>query len=245
MIELINVTKIYNEGKKNECVALREVSFVIEDNEFVAIMGKSGAGKSTLLYLLGLIDTMTSGDIIINYRNTNNLNDSQKANIRNKELGIIMQDFALINNFSMLDNILLPISLDKGDKKDKIARAKALIDKLDLSDVPLNKPVKNLSGGQKQRVAIARALINEPNIILADEPTGSVDENAAWEVMEIFKSMHSEGKTIIIVTHDRDIANQCDRLIEIKKGEIVQDTKSKEIITRDYKKNIYEESRKH
>lgn len=221
MIRLENVSKIYNENGKNECKALTDVNLNINKNDFIAIVGKSGSGKTTLLNLLALIDNPTSGNVFLSDVNVNELSQNEKAKLRNKQIGIVVQDYALINHFSMLDNILLPTTLTKMSKEDKIKSASALIDSLDLADIPSKKPVKKLSGGQKQRVAIARALINNPDIILADEPTGSIDEEASEQVMDILKRLHKEGKTIIVITHDKDIANQCDRIIELKKGSIV------------------------
>lgn len=216
MISIQNIVKIYNKGKTNECIALSGVSFDIQENEMVAIIGKSGSGKTTLLNLLSTIDTPTSGDIIIDDKNIGEMSDTERAKLRNLTLGIVVQDYALINHYSMLDNILLPTTAKK-QPKDVKEKAKVLIEKLELGDIPLNKPVKKLSGGQKQRVAIARALINDPKIILADEPTGSIDAENSEKVINIFKQLKSEGKTIIIITHDKDIAESCDRIIELKK----------------------------
>lgn len=221
MIRLENVSKIYNENGKNECKALDNINLTINKNDFIAIVGKSGSGKTTLLNLLSLIDNPTSGNIFLSDVNVNDLPQNEKAKLRNTKIGMVVQDYALINHFSLLDNILLPTTLTKLSNEEKTNAANALIEKLDLSDIPSKKPVKKLSGGQKQRVAIARALINNPDIILADEPTGSIDEEASEQVMAIFKQLHQEGKTIIVITHDKEIANQCERIIELKKGSIV------------------------
>ncbi|MGI6702137.1 MAG: ABC transporter ATP-binding protein [Christensenellales bacterium] len=216
MIELKNITKIYGKGDKL-IRALNNVSFRVNDNEFLSIMGKSGAGKSTLLHLLACMDKPDEGTIIIDNEDLGKLKDSRLAEIRNKKIGIVLQEYGLINNFSIRDNIMLPCMIAKS--KDKVD-IEEIIKKLDVNEA-IDKPVKKLSGGQKQRIAIARALINNPDIILADEPTGSLDEETEEEIMKIFFRLNKEGKTIILITHDKDIAAQTHRTILLKKGEIV------------------------
>lgn len=217
MIELQNVTKIYNPKKHNQFRALNKISLVINDGEFCAIIGKSGSGKSTLLHILGLLDTF-SGKYIFGKRNITKLKESASSKLRAAKIGFVKQDFALIEEYSALDNVMLPLyPIRARDKKKKALKA---IAKLGISHLAA-KEVSQLSGGEKQRVAIARAIVNDPKIILADEPTGALDSKTAAEIMNVFRSLNSEGKTVIIVTHDLSIAKQCGRIIEISDGEIV------------------------
>ena len=217
MIELKNVTKIYNPKKHNQFRALNEISLIINDGEFCAVIGKSGSGKSTLLHILGLLDTF-SGEYIFGKRNIAKLKESASSKLRAAKIGFVKQDFALIEEYSALDNVMLPLYPIRA--RDKKKKALAAIKKLGISHLAA-KEVSQLSGGEKQRVAIARAIVNDPKIILADEPTGALDSKTAAEIMDVFKSLHSEGKTVIIVTHDLSIAKQCGRIIEISDGEIV------------------------
>lgn len=217
MIELKNVTKIYNPKKHNQFCALNKISLIINDSEFCAVIGKSGSGKSTLLHILGLLDTF-SGEYIFDNRNIARLKESTSSKLRAAKIGFVKQDFALIEEYSALDNVMLPLyPIGARDKKKKALTA---IEKLGISHLT-DKEVSQLSGGEKQRVAIARAIANDPKIILADEPTGALDSKTAAEIMDVFKSLNSEGKTVVIVTHDLSIAKQCGRIIEISDGEIV------------------------
>ena len=206
--------------KANEYEALHGVSCEISDGEMVAIIGKSGAGKSTLLHILACIDSYQSGEYTIDGTLVKNLSEGQYAQIRNEKIGIVMQDFALVEDFSALENVLIPLDFAKKkikNKKEKALEALKAVGMGDLSKKPCNK----LSGGQKQRVAIARAIVNEPAMILADEPTGALDTKTSAEIMELFKRLNKEGKTVVIVTHDPKVAEQCSRVIEVSDGKII------------------------
>ena len=220
MIKLDKIIKIYNPKKANEYEALHWVSCEISDGEMVAIIGKSGAGKSTLLHILACIDSYQSGEYTIDGTLVKNLSEGQYAQIRNEKIGIVMQDFALVEDFSALENVLIPLDFAKKkikNKKEKALEALKAVGMGDLSKKPCNK----LSGGQKQRVAIARAIVNEPAMILADEPTGALDTKTSAEIMELFKRLNKEGKTVVIVTHDPKVAEQCSRVIEVSDGKII------------------------
>lgn len=220
MIKLDKIIKIYNQKKANEYEALHGVSCEISDGEMVAIIGKSGAGKSTLLHILACIDSYQSGEYTIDGTLVKNLSEGQYAQIRNEKIGIVMQDFALVEDFSALENVLIPLDFAKKkikNKKEKALEALKAVGMGDLSKKPCNK----LSGGQKQRVAIARAIVNEPAMILADEPTGALDTKTSAEIMELFKRLNKEGKTVVIVTHDPKVAEQCSRVIEVSDGKII------------------------
>jgi len=220
MITLENVKKLYNKGKTNEFEALKGVSLSINDGEFVAIIGKSGAGKSTLLHILSCIDNYENGRYCIDDILVKKLSEKRLAEIRNAKIGIVMQDFALVDDFSCIENVLLPLDFSKDKVPDKKEKAMQALKSVGM-DSMAKKPVNKLSGGQKQRVAIARAIVNEPSIILADEPTGALDTKTADEIMELFHELNKNGHTVIIVTHDLEIANQCDRIIEISDGRII------------------------
>lgn len=218
MIELKNITKIYNPKKHNRFRALNGITFSVNDGEFCAIIGKSGSGKSTLLHIIGMLDTFSGGEYFLNGKNVSKFYERAAAKIRARSIGFVKQDFALIDEYSALDNVMIPLySIKASDKKKKALLA---IEKLGISKLA-DKDVSQLSGGEKQRVAIARAIVNDPKIILADEPTGSLDSKTAADIMSVFKRLNDDGKTVIIVTHDLGIANQCDRIIEISDGEIV------------------------
>lgn len=218
MIEICNVSKIYNYKKSNEFIALDNVSLKIEDGEFVSVIGKSGAGKSTLMHIIGCIDDFEKGEYILDGVNVNEMGSTKKAKLRNKKLGIVLQDFALIDEYTVEENIAVPLYFDKSVKKrkDMIKSAMELIGIEDLR----GKEIRKLSGGQKQRAAIARAIVNEPDIILADEPTGALDSKTGHEIMEVFKQLNNMGKTVIIITHDLEIAQQTKRIVEISDGKI-------------------------
>lgn len=192
MIKISNITKKYNPKKSNEFEALHGVSCEINDGELVAVIGKSGAGKSTLLHILACIDNYQEGEYTIDGTLVKNLSEKQYAKIRNEKIGMVMQDFAL-----------------------------AALKSVGIGELA-KKPCNKLSGGQKQRVAIARAIVNEPSMILADEPTGALDTKTSAEIMALFKSLNKQGRTVVIVTHDPKIAEQCDRIIEISDGRIVK-----------------------
>lgn len=217
-----HIKKVYNQGKANAYEALHDISMKINDSEMVAIMGTSGAGKSTLLHILACIDSYEDGEYWLDEVLVKNLSEKKLAHIRNQQIGMVMQDFALIEDFTAIQNVLFPIDFSSKKMKDKKKLAlKAL------SDVGMHeyaqKPVSKLSGGQKQRIAIARAIVNAPSIILADEPTGALDTKTSSEIMSLFLELHHKGHTIVIVTHDHNIAAQCERIIRIEDGRIVQD----------------------
>lgn len=220
MITLKNIIKIYNPKKANEFEALHGVSCEIQDGEMVAVIGKSGAGKSTLLHILACIDSYQKGEYTIDGTLVKNLSERQYAKIRNEKIGMVMQDFALVEDFSALENVMIPLNFSKKKIKDKKEKALAALNSVGIKDLA-KKPCNKLSGGQKQRVAIARAIVNEPTMILADEPTGALDTKTSEEIMELFKSLNHQGKTIVIVTHDPKVAEQCDRIVEISDGNIL------------------------
>lgn len=220
MITLTDVHKIYNPKKTNEFEALKGVSLEIADGEMVAIIGKSGAGKSTLLHILACIDSYESGEYKIDDTLVKKLSERQYARIRNEKIGMVMQDFALVDDFTAIENVMLPLDFASKKKSNRKALAMKALQSVGM-DSMAKKPVNKLSGGQKQRVAIARAIVNEPSVILADEPTGALDSKTAAEIMGVFKELNEQGKTVIIVTHDMGVAQQCDRIIEIADGCIV------------------------
>ncbi len=219
MIRLVNINKTYNYKKANAFCALKGINLSINDGEMLAIIGKSGAGKSTLMHILGCIDDFESGDYFIDDINVKDISNGKKAEIRNEKIGIVMQDFALIEEYTVLENVMVPLLFDKS-KKDKKKTAIKAIESVGIGDLT-NKPVNKLSGGQKQRVAIARAIVNDPVFILADEPTGALDSNTSLEIMQVFKDLNKLGKTIIIITHDKDVAQKCDRIVEMKDGSFI------------------------
>jgi len=216
IIKLENITKIY--GKKdNEVRALSNVSLSIEKGEIVAVVGPSGSGKSTLLNIIGCIDSPTEGSYWLDNSLIKNSKQKDMARIRNERFGFVVQDFALVERYTVKKNVLIPLSYSS--KKISKNRADELLERLGLSEKK-NVLASDLSGGQRQRVAIARALINDPDIILADEPTGALDKNTGFEVMKILTELNEEGKTIIVVTHNSRVAEMCSRVITIEDGMI-------------------------
>ena len=220
MITLKNIVKIYNPKKSNEFEALHKVSAKIEDGEMVAVIGKSGAGKSTLLHILACIDSYQEGEYSIDGTLVKDLSERQYAKIRNEKIGMVMQDFALVEDFTALENVMIPLNFSKKKVQNKKEKALAALRSVGIEELA-KKPCNKLSGGQKQRVAIARAIVNEPSMILADEPTGALDSKTSAEIMELFRSLNGQGRTVVIVTHDPKVAEQCGRVIEISDGKIV------------------------
>lgn len=217
LIEFKDIKKIY--GKDDYAtVALKGINFQINQGERIAIMGTSGSGKSTLLNIIGCLDTQTSGNYMFKETSIDSLKDKDLAKLRNSSFGFIVQNFALIDDFTVYENVVIPLEYSKNNKKksDVLNLLKILG-----IDQKLNKTPKELSGGQCQRVAIARALINDPDIILADEPTGSLDKKTGQDIMDILLNLNKKGKTLIIVTHDPNIANQCDRILTIEDGQLI------------------------
>ncbi len=207
---------------------LKELSFSINRNEYVALMGPSGSGKSTLMNILGCLDTPTAGKYILNEQDVSSLVDDQLAEIRNKEIGFVFQTFNLLPRSTALDNVALPLVYAGLSKSDREKRAIEVLDQVGLSDRIKHKP-NELSGGQRQRVAVARAMVNNPSIILADEPTGNLDSKTSYEIMGLFDEIHKKGNTIILVTHEEDIAQHAHRIIRLKDGEIESDVMNKSI----------------
>lgn len=221
LIEIQDMCKVYNPGE-NEVRALDHVNLKIEKNEFVAIIGQSGSGKSTLMNMLGCLDVPTSGTYILNGQDVSNLTDDELSDIRNREIGFIFQGFNLIAGLTALENVELPLIYRGVGKKERMRLARTALEKVGLKARMEHKP-SEMSGGQQQRVAIARAIAQAPPVILADEPTGNLDSGSTKEIMEILKGLHGEGRTVILITHDNDIAARAKRIIRIIDGKIVDD----------------------
>lgn len=221
IIEIENLVKEYRVGPQ-VVRALRSVSLTINRGEYVAIMGASGSGKSTLMNILGCLDTPTSGRYILNGRDVSRLSDDQLAEIRNSEIGFVFQVFNLIPRSTALENVMLPLVYSGVKKAERIRRAEAILRDVGLADRMDHRP-NELSGGQRQRVAIARALVNNPSILLADEPTGNLDSKISEEIMQLFAEIHRKGNTLVMVTHEIDIAMHAHRIIRLKDGEIESD----------------------
>lgn len=220
VIQLKKISKRYMLGD-NAVNALTDVSLEIKEKEFVAITGPSGSGKSTLMNIIGLLDTPTSGTYVLNNQKVSGLSENQLAYMRNKEIGFIFQSFNLLKRSNALENVILPAIYAGKNKKEREEKAKGLMEKLGILKLINNKP-NQMSGGQQQRVAIARALMNDPAIILADEPTGNLDSKSGQDLMDIFKELNKEGRTIILITHEPDIAKQTKRTIHVKDGRIAK-----------------------
>jgi putative ABC transport system ATP-binding protein len=204
--------------------ALKSITLDIVPNEFVALMGPSGSGKSTLMNLIGCLDTPTSGDYWLNGVNVSTMHDNELAEVRNKEIGFVFQTFNLLPRLSALENVALPLVYAGKSKSQRLDRAEEVLDKVGLGDRMDHKP-NELSGGQRQRVAIARALVNQPSIILADEPTGNLDTKTSYEIMDIFERIHESGNTIILVTHEPDIAEHANRVVKLRDGLVESDSR--------------------
>ncbi|MDA9312325.1 ABC transporter ATP-binding protein [Vicingaceae bacterium] len=221
MIEIEKLVRNFSLGKQ-EIKVLKEISFSIQKNEYVALMGPSGSGKSTLMNLLGCLDTPTSGKYILNNQDVSQLSDDELAQIRNKEIGFVFQTFNLLPRATALDNVMLPLIYAGMAKTKREERAMEVLTEVGLSDRVTHKP-NELSGGQRQRVAVARALVNSPSIILADEPTGNLDTMTSHEIMGLLDIIHKAGNTIILVTHEEDIAQHAHRIIRLRDGNIESD----------------------
>ena len=225
----------FNEIVKNYRVgtevvrALRGVSTSIRRNEYVAIMGPSGSGKSTLMNIVGCLDTPTSGEYVLNGKDVSKMTDDKLAGIRNKEIGFVFQTFNLLPRYTALENVMLPLIYAGIPKSERLERANIVLDSVGLSDRKTHKP-NELSGGQRQRVAVARALVNHPSIILADEPTGNLDSKTSVEIMKLIDEIHKKGNTIILVTHEEDIARYAHRIIRLIDGKVASDKINEDIL---------------
>jgi putative ABC transport system ATP-binding protein len=222
IIELTNITKVYDMGEAQQVQALSGVSLAIQKNEYVAIMGPSGSGKSTLMNIIGCLDTPTEGQYLFNGVNVSEMDDNNLARIRNKEIGFVFQTFNLLARSDALHNVELPLIYAGISASERRERALKTLDHVQLGDRAHHKP-NELSGGQRQRVAVARALVTRPSIILADEPTGNLDTRTGEEIMMLFEDLHSQGNTIILVTHEADIAEHAMRVIRVRDGKVETD----------------------
>lgn len=229
IIKIQGIKKFYKVGTE-EVKALNGVDIVINKNEYVAIMGPSGSGKSTIMNILGCLDSPTDGSYILNNTDVSKMGDGELAEVRNKEIGFIFQSFNLLPRYTALDNVSLPLIYSGVGKTERDRRASKTLASVDLTDRMHHKP-NELSGGQRQRVAVARALINNPSIILADEPTGNLDSKTSIDIMKLFAQIHNQGNTVIVVTHEEDIANHAQRIIRLRDGLIESDTINQNPIT--------------
>ncbi|MFZ4785971.1 MAG: ABC transporter ATP-binding protein [Flavobacteriales bacterium] len=221
IINIEGLTKWYKIGQET-VKALNGVNLTINRNEYVALMGPSGSGKSTLMNIIGCLDTPSSGKYCLNGPDVAQLTDNQLAEIRNKEIGFVFQTFNLLPRYSSLENVALPLVYAGVSKEERTERAKTVLTQVGLGDRIMHKP-NELSGGQRQRVAVARALVNKPSIILADEPTGNLDTKTSYEIMALFQEIHDQGNTIILVTHEEDIARHAHRIVRLRDGVVESD----------------------
>ena len=221
IIKTQGLKKIYQMGQE-QVKALDGVDVELERGEYVAIMGPSGSGKSTLMNLLGCLDTPSEGEYWLNGHAVSTLNDDELAQVRNKEVGFVFQSFHLLPRYSALENVQLPLVYSNIPREERLERAKQALEQVDLTDRIHHRP-NELSGGQRQRVAIARALINQPSILLADEPTGNLDSNTGKDILNLFEHLHTAGHTIILVTHDPEVASHANRIIRLRDGRVEMD----------------------
>ena len=227
VISAEDLWKVYLLGKQ-EVNALREASFTISQNEFVAIMGPSGSGKSTLMNIIGCLDTPTKGKYYLKGKLVSELSDNELAYIRNREIGFVFQVFNLLPRATAFHNVEIPLIYKGARKKEREEKTQKALQMVEMTERMNHRP-SELSGGERQREAIARALVNEPSLLLADEPTGNLDSKTGQEILSLFHKIHSQGNTIIIVTHDRDIAERAHRIIHLKDGRIIQDERKGEL----------------
>lgn len=240
LITIQHLRKVYQIG--DEVIeALKDVSLTIRKNEYVALMGPSGSGKSTLMNMLGCLDSPSSGEYMLNGLAVARMSDNQLAEVRNKQIGFVFQTFNLLPRASTLDNVALPLVYAGMSKKDRDARAREVLESVGLGNRMNHKP-NELSGGQRQRVAIARALVNNPAIILADEPTGNLDSKTSVEIMGLFEEIHKRGNTIILVTHEEDIALHAHRIVRLKDGLVESDTANTRVTTYQNRKELFDQS---
>lgn len=221
MIELKDISKSYNYNKSNETVALRSVNLKIDKGEMVAVVGPSGAGKSTLLHVIGALCTIQSGSYTFDGEDVSAMSENKRSRFRNEKIGIVMQNFALVEEYTVADNVAIPLYFRKGVKNRRQLVADAM-QKTGIYELK-NKYAYQLSGGEKQRCAISRCLCQNPQVILADEPTGQLDSANAANIMDIFEQLNNEGMTVIVVTHDENVANRCKRIVHIKDGQVLSD----------------------
>ena len=224
LIKLENVKKVYK-LEKVDVIALRNISFEVEEGEYVAIVGPSGSGKSTIMNLIGCLDKPTSGRVLIEGKDTKKMSEKKLAEIRRKKIGFVFQQFNLIPRLTAIENVELPMWFSGMDARERRRRAKKLLEAVGLGDRLNHKPGE-LSGGQQQRVAIARALANDPSVILADEPTGNLDSKSGEEIISLLEELNNEGKTLVVVTHERHIEKRARRIIRIKDGMVEHDSKN-------------------
>ncbi len=219
MVTLKDITKNYMQGKL-EVPVLKSIDLTVEDGEYVAIMGPSGSGKTTLMNIIGLLDLPTEGSYYLDNEDMSHLTENQLSEVRNKKIGFVFQQFNLLPKETALSNVALPLVYGGVKRKEREERAKAALEKVGLGDRIDFKPTQ-LSGGQQQRVAIARAIVSNPSVLLADEPTGALDTKAGFQVMEIFQQLHEEGVTVIMITHEEEIAECAERIVSLRDGKII------------------------
>lgn len=231
IISLQHISKIYQMGEQ-QVHALREISLNIKKNEYLALMGPSGSGKSTLMNVLGCLDTPSGGSYNLNGEDVSDMEDAELAEVRNKEIGFVFQTFNLLPRLTALENVALPLVYAGRSSNERLDKAEAVLNEVGLGDRIDHKP-NELSGGQRQRVAIARALVNDPAIILADEPTGNLDTKTSIEIMQIFERIHNNGNTLILVTHEPDIAQHAHRVVKLRDGLVESDLINQNIVSLD------------
>jgi putative ABC transport system ATP-binding protein len=228
IIDIRNLQKVYVMGD-NQVNALQSITLAIAKNEYVALMGPSGSGKSTLMNLIGCLDSPSGGEYYLNSKLVSSMSDSELAQVRNKEIGFVFQTFNLLPRLSALENVALPLVYAGWNRTERLQRAEEILEAVGLKDRMEHKP-NELSGGQRQRVAVARALVNNPSIILADEPTGNLDTKTSYEIMELFEEIHADGNTVILVTHEADIAAHAHRIVRLRDGLVESDQSNGQIV---------------